>query len=341
MTKELSTLREEVIKVTELVTCPNCGSAQLDNAPLPNSPLDFKCENCGEIFTDAPLKRFVNFKDYKKAIQKARDEKDKQIAELQNELNQAFGWACYWSDVSIELTAEVGKLKADFGHKTSGLLLKSAISDIFGLHSVPNEVNSNYELLKFAKQKALAAEREKQECCICGKYTVCNEVEIGAGVHFRCCSRDCLKKLFQWENDVRPAASQLLSCAQHDLKLVTEVGKLKEELLYWQNRTAVPARDEIKRLKAENEKLEKKCDFLASASHIHHLASNCKNCQNVVNMRVNDANNNLLDEIDKIFIANKPYIILDDATEDLNVIKFKELHNQFQKLRRTAGKEDV
>lgn len=45
--------------------------------------------------------------------------------------------------------------------------------------------------------------RKSQECCICGKYAECNEVSIGGGVHFKCCSRECLIKLFNYHDKLR------------------------------------------------------------------------------------------------------------------------------------------
>lgn len=43
----------------------------------------------------------------------------------------------------------------------------------------------------------------KQQCCMCGKYSDCNQVNIGAGVHFRCCSKECLKNLFDWQDKLK------------------------------------------------------------------------------------------------------------------------------------------
>ena len=60
-------------------------------------------------------------------------------------------------------------------------------------------IDKNIEWAKELVDQTRQQERNKQECCICGKYEECNQVEIGGGVHFKCCSRKCLTKLFDWE----------------------------------------------------------------------------------------------------------------------------------------------
>jgi len=45
-----------------------------------------------------------------------------------------------------------------------------------------------------------------QECCICGKYASCTEVSISGDRNFRCCSRKCLIKLFEHEDNLKNQA---------------------------------------------------------------------------------------------------------------------------------------
>lgn len=74
-------------EIIEIEVCPNCGSTNLGTAKLPNDPLDWKCTECGEIFTDAPIKKFVTLKYHKEALsiaEKREKELKRQISLYKN-----------------------------------------------------------------------------------------------------------------------------------------------------------------------------------------------------------------------------------------------------------------